>query len=180
MARNALAVRLYGSHIGTLFSLGYRKLRFTFTPEAEDRFRPGSPVFSASMPIDSIRRPNAVPVRIFFGALLPEGAQRLRISEKFAVAPGDDFGLLEAIGRDCAGAVIIEPDETLGDNTGRLEPMTIDELSDAIANVADRPLGELDGVRISLAGAQEKLVLAKTEDGRWAWPVDGAPSTHIF
>lgn len=81
MARGPLAVRLYGARIGTLREQGYRRLRFEYLPAAEERFRPGSPVFSASMPIDAQRRPNGVPVRIFFGALLPEGAARVRISE---------------------------------------------------------------------------------------------------
>jgi serine/threonine-protein kinase HipA len=181
MARSPLAVWLYGARIGILREQGYRKLRFEFLRESEERFRPGSPVFSASMPIDAQRKPNGVPVRIFFGALLPEGAARSRISAKFAVAPGDDFGLLAAIGRDCAGAVVIQPEEAPAPGTGgHLIPMTDDELAHAIRTIRDRPLGEQDGVRISLPGAQEKLVLARTEGGEWAWPADGAPSTYIL
>jgi serine/threonine-protein kinase HipA len=181
MARNPLAVWLYGVRIGTLREQGYRKLRFEFLPESEERFRPGSPVFSASMPIDAVRRPNGVAVRVFFGALLPEGAARTRISEQFEVAPGDDFGLLAAIGRDCAGAVIIQPEEAPPPNTGgHLIPMTNDELAQAVHTIRDHPLGDQDAVRISLPGAQEKLVLARTEDGEWAWPANGAPSTYIL
>lgn len=181
MARNPLAVWLYGIRIGTLQEQGYRKLRFTFTVEGEERFRPGSTVLSASMPIDSRRRPNGVPVRIFFNALLPEGVARSRISERYGVAQGDDFGLLGAIGRDCAGAVIIQPEEAPAPGTrGLLDPMTDDELAEAIRTVSDRPLGDHEGVRISLPGAQEKIVLAKTGDGQWAWPIDGAPSTYIL
>ena len=33
---------------------------------------------------------------------------------------------------------------------------------------------------LSIAGAQEKLVLARLADDSWAWPVLGAPSTHIL
>ena len=40
-----------------------------------------------------------------------------------------------------------------------------------------RPLGASQDLRVSLPGMQDKLLLARTPDGRWGRPVDGAPST---
>lgn len=37
-----------------------------------------------------------------------------------------------------------------------------------------------DGARISLAGAQDKLLLMVMPDGSPAWPEGAAPSTHIL
>jgi serine/threonine-protein kinase HipA len=42
------------------------------------------------------------------------------------------------------------------------------------------PLGINDEVRLSLPGAQSKLLLTRLEDGRWALPTSGVPSTHIL
>ena len=53
-------------------------------------------------------------------------------------------------------------------------------LSDFIEKMNTRPLIKADDkLRLSLAGAQEKLALAKI-NGEWYLPLNGAPSTHIL
>jgi HipA-like protein len=71
VAREPLVVWLYGTKIAVLSEPSNRRLRLEFNQEAEERFRPQSVVLSASMPIDVSRRPNGVPVRVFFHGLLP-------------------------------------------------------------------------------------------------------------
>lgn len=179
--RGPLAVWLYDSCIARLSEPEYGKLRLAFLPEAERRFRAGSTVLSASMPIDARKRPNTVAVRAFFHGLLPEGDARGRLSDEFGVARGDDFGLLSAIGRDCAGAVVLQPeDDPPPGAAGRIEVLGDGELEEAVKDIRDRPLGADREMRVSLAGAQEKLLLARTKDGLWGRPVHGAPSTHIL
>lgn len=133
------------------------------------------------MPLDVSRRPNGAVVRAFFHGLLPEGSVRARLEEEFSVALGDDFALLSAIGRDCAGAVVLQ---TTGSsppkNAGYFAAVTDEWLDGAIRHIDDRPLGADAGVRVSLPGVQEKLLLARTPDGKWARAVDGAPTTHIL
>ena len=94
------------------------------------------------------------------------------------------FGLLERLGADCAGAVVIAAE----DAEPPAEPREVEWLDeDALARRLDalpaNPLG-VDGpdgrVRLSLAGVQEKLVVARAPDGRIGEPLDGAPSTHIL
>jgi serine/threonine-protein kinase HipA len=53
-------------------------------------------------------------------------------------------------------------------------------LSEFIEKMNTRPLIKADDkLRLSLAGAQEKLALAKI-NGEWYLPLNGAPSTHIL
>jgi len=60
-------------------------------------------------------------------------------------------------------------------------PLSEQELAELIRNLPARPLGAdpARGIRMSLAGAQDKLLLTRV-NGRWCAPVDGYPSTHII
>jgi serine/threonine-protein kinase HipA len=120
--------------------------------------------------------------RPFFEALLPEGAVRDRIAGELKLAASDSYGLLAALGRDCAGALQIVEDERMSD------PVSVRWLSDGeldalIAELPRRPLGvrpEDGRMRLSLAGVQHKAVLARDRDGRFGEPLNGFPSTHIL
>jgi serine/threonine-protein kinase HipA len=180
-SRPALDVWLYDTLVGSLAEPQYGKLRFGFTEEAERRFRPGSVVLSTSMPINAQRRPRSDIARAFFNGVLPEGEPRDRLSEGFAVRRGDAFGLLSAIARDCAGAVVLQPaGGPVPGSADRVDPLADHDLERLIARLRERPLGADDEVRVSLPGVQDKLLLAKTPDGAWGRPVAGAPSTHIL
>lgn len=180
-SRPTLDVWLYGTRIGSLSEPQYSKMRFDYTEEAEGRFRPGSVVLSISMPVNAARRPRGDVVRAFFSGLLPEGDARGVISDEFSVRRGDHFGLLSAIGRDCAGAVVLLPTGSPApDSTGGIDPLADQDLERLIAGLKERPLGADNEVRVSLPGAQDKLLLARTPYGAWGRPVGGAPSTHIL
>lgn len=180
-SRPSLDVWLYDTQIGSLSEPQYAKMRFDYTEEAEHRFRPGSVILSTSMPVNAARRPRGDVVRAFFDGLLPEGEARGVISDVFSVRRGDHFGLLSAIGRDCAGAVVLLPAGSPAPGTGRgMDPLADQDLERLVARLKERPLGADNDVRVSLPGAQEKLLLARTPDGTWGRPVDGAPSTHIL
>jgi serine/threonine-protein kinase HipA len=91
--------------------------------------------------------------------------------------------LIRALGRDCAGAVVIQPMEYAAPpapTTTTAEPLSPDEIEDLVKDLKNAPLGVGGRVRISLAGVQEKLVLTRMPDGSWGRPVDGTPSTHIL
>lgn len=95
----------------------------------------------------------------FFANLLPEEKLRTVIARNLGISPNNDYGLLERIGGDCAGAVSLYPDgEETPPETGSYRRLSLDELNDIIGELPRRPLlaGE-NGIRLSLAGAQKKL-----------------------
>lgn len=107
--------------------------------------------------------------------LLPEGETRTVLEREFSIRRGDAFGLLAAIGRDCAGAVsFYEPGVTPADTKSPILRLSDAELDDAIASLPSRPLGAGDEVRVSLGGIQAKLLLVETADGGWARPSPNA------
>lgn len=176
-----LAVWLYGQIVATIES-ERRRLRLRYTPEALARYPGGSPLLSLTLPVSSVQFGSGV-VRPFLDGLLPEGEPRRAIAEDLGLRADDTFGLIRALGRDCAGAIIIQPAGDSGPppaTTTTAEPLTDDRLAELIANLRTVPLGADDRVRISLAGVQEKLLLTRLPDGRWGRPVDGTPSTHIL
>ena len=95
----------------------------------------------------------------FFANLLPEEKIRAVIARNLGVSLNNDYGLLERIGGDCAGAVSLYPET--GEpkrEPGSYRQLSLDELNTIISELPQRPLlaGE-KGIRLSLAGAQKKL-----------------------
>lgn len=121
-------------------------------------------------------------VENFFSNLLPDERIRTTVAMILRVSPENTFGLLKHIGADCAGAVSFYPP---GQTPQSARAPVYRELSDAEAchildNLGQRPLDAGDeGVRISGAGSQEKLV-ACFRNGKIALPLYGTPSTHII
>ena len=122
-------------------------------------------------------------VRPFLDGLLPEGQSRLAVAKDFDLLASDTYGLIRAIGRDCAGAVVIQPavePPPRPPSTLRAEALSDADIETLVANLSTAPLGVDGRVRLSLGGVQEKLLLTKMPDGSWGRPVDGTPSTHIL
>ncbi len=124
---------------------------------------------------------NAKQCRPFFSGILPEAHLRASIARHLGISEKNDFALLSAIGGECAGAVSLLPTSSAQTD---LKPdyRIIDDntVSNLLKTMIQKPMfaGE-DGVRLSLAGAQDKLAVAII-DGHIAIPMSGAPSTHIL
>ncbi len=124
-------------------------------------------------------------VEAYFDNLLPDSRDiRTRIARRYGVSPTHAFQLLEAIGRDCVGAVQLLPAGSPTPEVRRIEarPLTtagIVALLDQTLSAAPLPLGEQDELRISLAGAQEKTALL-LQDNQWQLPLGATPTTHIL
>lgn len=178
--REPLAVWLAGEHVATLELR--RGLRLAYTDAAVHRWPLNTPIVSLAMPVST--RPyldrRAGP---FFDGLLPEGEVRRMLAYDLGLSEDDTFGLLQALGRECAGALVLAP---LSEGAppqaslGRAERIAEEEVARRLAAVRTAPLGVDARVRVSLAGAQGKLLLTRLPDGSWALPVNGAPSTHIL
>lgn len=176
-----LAVWLSGERVARI-DRERGRLRLAYTDEALDRYPLGTPLLSLSLPVANRRYTHGV-VSPFLDGLLPEGAARQAIARDVRESPNDTYGLIRALGRDCAGAIVIQP---AGDSpppaptTVTAERLTSAEIATLVRNLPDAPLGVGGRVRISLAGVQDKLVLTRMPDGAWGRPVDGTPSTHIL
>jgi serine/threonine-protein kinase HipA len=184
MSSRTLAVVMSGQVIAYLQDAGMGYAGLTYAPEIVDSHL-GQPLLSVSLPVRSELYPG-VQTRPFWEGLLPEGAVRQRLCERLRLPLTDTFGLLEAIGADCAGAISTVPPEQVDAFTGAVrgdvEWLGSAELEKELVELPLRPLGAdpEQGVRISLAGAQDKLVLVRSQDGRYGRPKGPTPSTHIL
>jgi serine/threonine-protein kinase HipA len=178
---NELAVWLYGDLVATIERVRGRP-RLTYTQTALDRYSLGTPLLSLSLPVETRQFLQGI-VSPFLDGLLPEAESRKSIARDFHLLESDTFGLVTALGRDCAGAIVIQPlddEPPLHHSTNTAEKLSESELEEIVRNLRSAPLGAGGRVRVSLAGVQEKVVLTKKMDGSWGRPIDGTPSTHIL
>lgn len=120
--------------------------------------------------------------RAFFTNLLPESELRKVIARKLGLSEGNDYALLEAIGGECAGAVTLLPEGVPFSDTGKYRLLLDEQLNTLIKELPGRPMlaGEA-GVRLSLAGAQNKLPIYYDESAHQVYlPVGSRASSHIL
>jgi serine/threonine-protein kinase HipA len=186
--------------------------RLSFSYLAEWLASPIAAALSVSLPLQQATFDDKQ-TRPFFSGLLPEGTMRRLLAQQFGVSQQNDFALLGRIGGECAGAVrlmqrwlpsegmdsrlrgndITRGNDMTGLNDGivaKNEVVSIQWLSDQeLLAVLDKlPLRPMlagqDGLRLSLAGAQDKLPVCARIDPRGriqiGLPLGGQPSTHIL
>lgn len=163
-----LAVWLGDQRVGTLSRS--RRATMRFTPES------GAPVISAGVREADGWTPGRATA--WFEGLLPEGEMRTRIAARFGLSEIDSFGLLEAIGWECAGAVSVLPEDR-SPARGTYRSLTDRDVGARLDALPGRPYDDDAAIRASLGGVQSKLVLASSDES-WREPIDGAPSTHIL
>jgi serine/threonine-protein kinase HipA len=140
----------------------------------------GAMPLSQSLPLRK-KRFTRKECRGFFAGILPEQSQREIIARNLGISARNDYAMLEQIGGECAGAVTFVPEgEPLPVRDYRYRALSSQELAGILRELPRRPLlaGE-DGIRLSLAGAQDKVVVRIEGDGI-SLPLGGAPSTHIL
>ncbi|MDH4458680.1 MAG: type II toxin-antitoxin system HipA family toxin [Nevskia sp.] len=164
--------------VGRLWRAGrHQTLRFAYEMLASP---PPHRAISQSLPLreDAYDGPE---VEAFFGNLLPEGDIRTAVARRLQISERNDYALLDALGGDCAGALVLMPPGMPPPEVapgGRV--LNQPELASLVDALPTHPLlaGE-NGMRLSLAGAQPKLALCKAGDD-WLQPAPGAISTHIL
>jgi len=186
-----LEVWLLGARVGTLLQVDGR-LGFVYTAEWLAQATAGGPVgpLSHSLPL----RPEPFDdraTRPFFAGLLPEGDKRRLIAQALHASRQNDFALLDGIGGECAGAVtLLEPGQSLAQppsdppDTNTVRWLDETALLRLLDELPQRPMlaGE-EGLRLSLAGAQDKLPVVadlSSPAPRIGLPLQGSPSTHIL
>jgi len=136
---------------------------------------------SFSMPLQEAPYADRI-ARPFFSGLLPDEGARQRLAGALGISAGNAFGLLEVIGGECAGALSLypagqTPPSSDDDGVEALSPARLEEI---LGKLRERPLlGGEEGVRLSLAGAQDKLAVC-VDGEAIGLAKGGRPTTHIL
>ena len=173
-----LSVFLGRQRVGVLGLDTGGRFRFQYQPAWLERSE--AIPLSLSLPLRKEPFENDL-ARPFFANILPEQEIRRKIARRLGISHRNDFALLEALGGECAGAVSILPlDVHPASISERYKMLSDSEFETLINELPNRSLlaGE-EGIRLSLAGAQDKLPV-KHEDGLVFLPQGGSPSTHIL
>jgi serine/threonine-protein kinase HipA len=181
-----LLVREFGRLIGAREATPDRGVVFHY--EGAYLSDPEARPLSLSLPLREKPFSQAVSLP-FFSGLLPDGDARRRVADYLHISETSTLKLLDALGGDCAGTVSIVPEERSEDADGEevaqgdresYRELSQAELEKLVLESERRPLlAPLDGARLSLAGAQDKIPLRYAE-GRWFLPLGEASSSHIL
>lgn len=148
---------------------------------------PNARPLSLSLPLTQGTAPfTGERVENFFDNLLPDSLDiRKRVATRFGARSTQAFDLIEKIGRDCVGAVQLMPGGSAPPDVRQISAEPLSEagieqlLDDTIAAQGPGGADDQEGLRISLAGAQEKTALLLHE-GKWCLPRGSTPTTHIM
>ena len=180
----ALSVWANGQRIGSWTIPSRGEVEFLY--DAAWMNSPGGRPLSLSLPYTGRQALRGERVRNFFDNLLPDSEPiRKRLATRFKTGSTEAFDLLQAIGRDCVGAVqLLGVDESPTDIDRIIGiPMSDEDIERLLVQTTRTgPLaqpGDDEDLRISLAGAQEKTALL-WHDGRWLRPQGSTPTTHIL
>jgi serine/threonine-protein kinase HipA len=176
MKKNQLLIQLNGEQVGILEQTLAGKMIFSYTSSATQ-------AISIAMPIREEPYGESQ-TEAYFGGLLPESETVKKIiGMRYGVSHNNTFGLLKAIGHDCAGAISCHAtDDTIDTRSsyplsGRT--ITDDELYGYIKELPRKPLFmDVDGLRLSLAGIHDKAAICMI-DGKIAL-AENCPTTHIL
>ncbi len=174
-----LTVYLHSREAGILEQDQDGLMEFSYSREWLEKH--GAVPLSRSLPLQSQVFPGKK-TRPFFAGILPEEEPRSKIAGILGISDTNDFAMLERIGGECAGAVSLLPEGTVlsRPEKTKLRELTDSELEDIISELPVRPLlAGSDGLRLSLAGAQDKLPVV-IHNGRFNLPLGDTPSTHIL
>jgi serine/threonine-protein kinase HipA len=175
-----------GDYVGrwTVKASSASELQYDDAWRASPRGRP----ISLSLPFHIDNGPlTGDQVSHYFEGLLPDSDTiRKRIAARFRTGSTDAFDLLEAVGRDCVGALQLLPEGVVPEGPGLVDGIAVDDeaveqhLLDAVSPGHYGAMQDPDDdFRISLAGAQEKDAFLWW-DGKWQKPRGTTPTTHIF
>lgn len=158
-------------------------MNLQYLPQGEQGQMPSA--LSASLPVSATPLKGAA-VRNYFDNLLPEGEIRELLCRQYHLDATDDFGLLARIGAESAGALTIVPagESPLPESASfeqRYAPLEDEyDLGQWLQAIQTSPAVEYRGIRtrLSLAGVQSKVALARFADQRLYRSTGGA-TTHI-
>jgi serine/threonine-protein kinase HipA len=118
------------------------------------------------------------PIQWFFDNLLPEEKARELLAKDIKEPVEDVFALLTKAGAESAGAITLLPPDTPIPE-GDIHSLTKEEMNKRIESLPKTSLNRSERKRMSLAGAQHKMLVVLHE-GKLYEPSGNMPSTHIL
>ena len=176
--KRKLDVYLHQHLVGNLIQDEHGQMTFDY---AEGWLKnPQAVSLSHSLPLTK-KHFNKNECRGFFAGILPEASQRDTVARNLGISAKNDYAMLERIGGECAGAVTFLPaGAAFPVREDRYRAVTDKELARILKSLPRRPLMAGDqGVRLSLAGAQDKIAVRVSEN-KISIPLGESPSTHIL
>ena len=176
---NNLIVYLNAERVGSLEQDDSGLLQFSYDQTWLEK--PSAMPLSRSLPLQSDMF-SGKKARPFFAGILPEERPRKKVAEILGISDTNDFAMIERIGGECAGAVSLLPEgiAPTDPKNARHHKLTKPDLRQLIAELPNRPLMVgTDGLRLSLAGTQDKLPVIVHNNGI-CLPLGDTPSTHIL
>jgi len=173
-----LDVYLRSQKVGVLQQNADANLSFTYDQQYCQSN--AAKAISVSMPLSEQYYDNAI-AKPYFSGLLPDESARIRLADALGVSDTNAFGLLEIIGGECAGALALFPEGQMPTPQAQKdEQLSTSQLENLLTELRGNPLlGGRGDIRLSLAGAQDKLAV-KVVDGKIALVKNGEPTTHIL
>lgn len=117
-------------------------------------------------------------IQWFFDNLLPEEGARTLLAKDIKINEADSFGILAITGAESAGAITLLKSENDNAEEGVIE-LSYSELNSRIKSLPDIPLNNQKSKRMSIAGAQHKMLIIKYGD-QFLEPIGATPSSHIL
>ena len=176
--KRKLDVYLHHQLVGNLVQDEHGQMTFDY---AETWLKnPAAIALSHSLPLTK-KDFNKNECRGFFAGVLPEEGKREIIAKNLGISARNDYAMLERIGGECAGAVTFVPaGAELPKREDTYRALTNKELAEILKALPRRPLMAGDeGVRLSLAGAQDKIAV-HVSGNKISIPLGASPSTHIL
>lgn len=137
-----------------------------------------SPALPRSQPVHTDGG-SSRPVQWYFDNLLPEENLRMVLAKEARIEAEDAFGLLAYFGAESAGSLDLRVPDTPANTARGLRSLTLKALGRRIENLPRDSLLKDAPKRMSLAGAQHKMLVV-LKDGELFEPVGDTPSTHIL
>ena len=97
--------------------------------------------------------------RVFFRNLLPEGGALAAVAKTLEVKSSSYLKVLNALGSECIGALVLESADEREDDSYGYEPLSREELGRAFEAGAEGVAKLQEEAKLSLAGAQSKMGL---------------------
>jgi len=174
-----LLVQFHDRACGQLTIDNAQRMSFEYLP---DYLESGGPPISVVMPLRHGSWPDAVTFA-FFENLLPEGRIRQLIASRLGTADNNFRRLLQQTGGDVAGAISLVNADQDDLPVSLPEPLALTDqtLGQVLEQIKTEPFltGNQQGMRLSLAGAQNKLPVVIDAEDQIRLP-GSQISTHII